>query len=78
MAAVSLHPGIIHTATMEASFGEAAQLYPTPEEWAKVAVPYLLSIRPEDNGRQLSVPGMTTFRGMGRLSKPAESSVDPT
>jgi len=69
MAVVSLHPGIIQTDTLRVSFGEAAALYPTPDQWAKVAVPYLLQISAEDNGKQLSVPGMTNFRGMGKILK---------
>jgi NAD(P)-dependent dehydrogenase (short-subunit alcohol dehydrogenase family) len=68
MAVVSLHPGIIQTDTLQATFGEAASLYPKPEEWARVAAPFLLRITPADNGAQLAVPGMTAFRGMGRLS----------
>ncbi len=68
MGVVTLHPGIIQTDTLTASFGESASLYPTPQEWAKVAVPYVLGIEPSDNGKQLSVPGMTTFRGMGKLN----------
>jgi NAD(P)-dependent dehydrogenase (short-subunit alcohol dehydrogenase family) len=66
MACVSLHPGIIHTETMGRSFGESASLYATPEEWAKIAVPFLLSLSPKDNGKAVSVPGMTEFKGMGR------------
>lgn len=67
LAAVTLHPGNIQTDSMQASFGESAALYPTAEQWARVAVPYLLSLRASDNGRQLSVPGMTAFRGIGPL-----------
>jgi NAD(P)-dependent dehydrogenase (short-subunit alcohol dehydrogenase family) len=67
MAVVSLHPGIIQTETLSKSFGEAAALYPKPHEWARVAVPYLLGIGPSDNGQQLSIPGMTTFRGIGKM-----------
>jgi|LakMenEpi03Aug12_release.lakeMendotaPanAssembly.Ray.scaffolds.fasta_scaffold00262_22 NAD(P)-dependent dehydrogenase (short-subunit alcohol dehydrogenase family) len=74
MAVVSLHPGIIQTDTLRVSFGEAASLYPTPDQWAKVAVPYLLQISSEDNGKQLSVPGMTSFRGMGKLPKMPDSA----
>jgi len=67
MAVVSLHPGIIQTDMIEDSFGESASLYPKPEEWARVAVPFLLRIKSTDNGRQFSVPGMTTFLGMGKI-----------
>lgn len=71
MAVVSLHPGIIQTDTLRVTFGEAASLYPKPDEWARVAVPFLLRVSPHDNGAQLAVPGMTTFRGMGRLGGPS-------
>ena len=66
MACVSLHPGIIHTESMAKTFGRYAERYPTPEEWALVAVPFLLSLCPQDNGKAISVPGMTEFRGMAR------------
>ena len=68
MACVSLHPGIIHTESMAKTFGRYATRYPTPEEWAVVAVPFLLSLTPQDNGKAISVPGMTEFRGMARPS----------
>jgi|GEM_PF-35672 NAD(P)-dependent dehydrogenase (short-subunit alcohol dehydrogenase family) len=77
MGVVSLHPGIIQTDTLQTSFGESAALYPKPDEWARVAVPFLLRITPADNGRQLSVPGMTTFRGMGRIPQP-QTAVSPS
>lgn len=57
MAAVALNPGIIHTEMLETCFGEAAAAYTPLREWVKVAVPYILSIQPKDNGSQLSVPG---------------------
>lgn len=65
MAVVSLYPGIIQTEALHLTLGESARLYPTPEQWAAVAVPYLLSITSKENGRQLSVPGMAQLRGMG-------------
>jgi NAD(P)-dependent dehydrogenase (short-subunit alcohol dehydrogenase family) len=77
MGVVSLHPGIIQTEALAASFGESAALYPKPDEWARVAVPFLLRITPADNGRQLSVPGMTTFRGMGKIVRSHGQSVFP-
>lgn len=67
LAVVSLHPGIVQTEALRASFRDSASRYPQPDEWARVAVPFLLEIGPEDNGQQLSVPGMTTFRGMGDI-----------
>ena len=56
MAAVPLNPGIINTEMLQSAFGGSADNYPSPEEWAKIAVPYLLKIGPQDNGRQLTVP----------------------
>ena len=55
MAAVPLSPGIIDTDMLRACFGGDAGQYPGPEEWAQTAVPYLLALGPEDNGRSLTV-----------------------
>ena len=56
MAAIPLNPGIINTEMLQSCFGSSAASYPTPAEWAKVAVPFLLGLGPPDNGRPLSVP----------------------
>lgn len=56
MAAVPLNPGIINTEMLRSAFGGSAGNYPTAEEWAKIAVPFLLKLGPQDNGRQLTVP----------------------
>ena len=56
MAAVPLNPGIINTPMLQSTFGGSASSYPTPEEWAKIAVPFLLALGPADNGKQLTVP----------------------
>jgi NAD(P)-dependent dehydrogenase (short-subunit alcohol dehydrogenase family) len=58
LAAVALNPGIIDTRMLRSCFGEGAGSYPTPDEWAKVAVPYLASLGPRHNGKALTVPGM--------------------
>ncbi len=58
LAAVALNPGIIDTRMLRSCFGEGAGSYPTPEEWAKVAVPYLASLGSRHNGKALTVPGM--------------------
>ena len=58
LAAVALNPGIIDTRMLRSCFGEEAGSYPTPEEWAKVAVPYLVSLNARHNGKALTVPGM--------------------
>jgi NAD(P)-dependent dehydrogenase (short-subunit alcohol dehydrogenase family) len=56
MAAVPLNPGIINTAMLQSCFAGGASGYPTAEEWAKTAVPFLLKINSADNGKQLTVP----------------------
>jgi len=56
MAAVALNPGIINTEMLQSCFAGSASSYPAPASWAKTAVPFILSIGPEHNGRQLSVP----------------------
>jgi NAD(P)-dependent dehydrogenase (short-subunit alcohol dehydrogenase family) len=55
MAAVPLNPGIIDTDMLRSCFGGSASSYPSPAEWAKRAVPFLLELGPRDNGRQLTV-----------------------
>jgi NAD(P)-dependent dehydrogenase (short-subunit alcohol dehydrogenase family) len=55
MAAVPLNPGIINTAMLQSCFADGATNYPTADEWAKTAVPFLLKIEAADNGKQLTV-----------------------
>jgi len=57
MAAIPLNPGIIDTDMLRSCFGSSAASYPSPQEWAERAVPFLLQLGPKDNGRSLSVPG---------------------
>jgi NAD(P)-dependent dehydrogenase (short-subunit alcohol dehydrogenase family) len=56
MAAVPLNPGIINTEMLQSCFGGDAAAYPTPEQWAKRAIPFLLQLGAKDNGEPLSVP----------------------
>lgn len=56
MAAIPLNPGIINTEMLQSAFGDEAASYPTPALWAKIAVPYILSLGPKHNGQSLSVP----------------------
>lgn len=56
MAAVALNPGVIDTDMLRRSWADAAAGHPRPAEWAKSAVPFLLSIGPEQNGKPLTVP----------------------
>ena len=60
MAAVALNPGIINTDMLQSCFGGSASGYPSPAEWAKSAVPFLLNLGPRDNGRQLTAPNTRT------------------
>ena len=57
MAAVPLNPGIINTDMLRSCFSSGAAGYPSPEEWAKPVVPFLLALGPKDNGKQLAAPG---------------------
>ena len=55
LAAVPLNPGIINTDMLQSCFAGGASNYPTADEWAKTAVPFLLKINAADNGKQLTV-----------------------
>ena len=57
MAAVPLNPGIIDTDMLRSCFGDSASAYPSAQEWAARAVPFLLKITASDNGHALTVPG---------------------
>jgi len=57
MAAVALNPGVIDTDMLRSCFGDSAAGYLGPVSWARVAVPFVLSLGPEHNGQQLTVPG---------------------
>jgi NAD(P)-dependent dehydrogenase (short-subunit alcohol dehydrogenase family) len=56
MAAVPFNPGIVDTDMLRSSFGASAGTYPSPREWAKIAVPFLLKLGPADNGKPLTAP----------------------
>lgn len=58
MAAVPLNPGVINTDMLRSCWAESAHAYPTAEQWAERAVPFLLRLSPDDNGQSLTVPGM--------------------
>ena len=55
MAAVPLNPGVINTDMLRSCFGESANEFPSAEEWAKIAVPYILGFNAQDNGRSMTV-----------------------
>jgi NAD(P)-dependent dehydrogenase (short-subunit alcohol dehydrogenase family) len=56
LAAIPLNPGVINTEMLQSCWGDDATQYPTPEEWAERAVPFLLKLGRKDNGQSLSVP----------------------
>ncbi len=55
MASVALNPGVINTDMLQSCFGAAASAYPSPEQWAERAVPFLLGLGPKHNGDSLTV-----------------------
>ncbi len=55
MASVAFNPGVINTDMLQSCFGAAASAYPSPEQWAERAVPFLLGLGPKNNGDSLTV-----------------------
>ena len=55
MAAIPLNPGIINTDMLRSTFGSQANNFPTAEEWAETAVPWMLGLGYKDNGLSLTV-----------------------
>jgi len=41
---------------LRSCMGAAASSYPSPTEWAKVAVPFLLKLGAAENGKPLTIP----------------------
>jgi len=57
LAAVALDPReSINTPMLQKGVPEAVSTSPTPAQWSKVAVPYILSIGEQDNGKSLTCP----------------------
>ena len=55
LAAVAVNPGIIDTDMLKSCFGSASSGYPTAEQWAHRAVPFLLQLNRKHNGESVSV-----------------------
>lgn len=55
-AVVAVNPGIIRTDMLARCFGEDAESYPTPAEWAENAGPFFLGLSAKDNGGAVSCP----------------------
>lgn len=58
LSTVAVNPGMIQTDMLRSCFGRSAASYPGPDWWAQKAVPFLLSLGPEDNGKSLNIPGL--------------------
>jgi NAD(P)-dependent dehydrogenase (short-subunit alcohol dehydrogenase family) len=57
MAAVPLNPGIINTELLQSCFAGDASSYPTPQQWARRAAPFILGLGPRDNGEPKTIRG---------------------
>lgn len=55
LAAVALNPGVIDTEMLRKTWGEGAAGFPSTEEWAQVALPFLENLSIEQNGASLTV-----------------------
>lgn len=55
MAAVPLNPGVIDTDMLRSAWGTEAGGYPSADQWAKTAAPFLLNLGAKDNGKSLTV-----------------------
>ncbi len=56
LAAVAVNPGVINTGMLQRCWGEAADQYQTPQQWAVKAAPFLIGLGPDDNGSSLTAP----------------------
>jgi NAD(P)-dependent dehydrogenase (short-subunit alcohol dehydrogenase family) len=56
LATVALNPGIIDTEMLRSCFGTGASAYPSPEAWARTAVPFLAGLGPQHNGQAITAP----------------------
>lgn len=55
IAVIALNPGIINTEMLQTCWGQEALSFPTPEQWSKKAVSYILGLKPRHNGQSLTV-----------------------
>jgi NAD(P)-dependent dehydrogenase (short-subunit alcohol dehydrogenase family) len=56
MFAVAFNPGVINTDMLQSCFGASAATYPSAQEWAEDAVPFLLQLDAKDNGASVRAP----------------------
>ncbi|MFK7996088.1 MAG: SDR family oxidoreductase [Granulosicoccus sp.] len=57
MASIPLSPGVIDTDMLRQAWGEGAGSYRKPDDWARQAAPFILSLGPQHNGQSLTTPG---------------------
>lgn len=57
MFSVPLNPGIIDTEMLYRCFGDHSHEYPSSDEWAEKAGPFILSLSRRHNGESMTVPG---------------------
>ncbi|WP_228038779.1 hypothetical protein [Nostoc sp. LEGE 12450] len=50
IATIPLNPGIIYTDMLSISFGEEAANYTPVSDWVLKAIPFILNLKPKDNG----------------------------
>jgi NAD(P)-dependent dehydrogenase (short-subunit alcohol dehydrogenase family) len=55
MAAVPLNPGVIDTDMLRQCWADGTSAYPSADEWAIKAAPYILGLGPKHNGKSLTV-----------------------
>ena len=55
LAAVPLNPGVINTDMLRSCFGPSAADFPSADEWATIAIPFLLGLSTKNNGQSLTV-----------------------
>ena len=53
---VALNPGVINTEMLQKCWGNAAEDYQKPKDWAKLAVPFIEKLSSKDNGKQITAP----------------------
>lgn len=53
---VALNPGIINTDMLQRCWGDGASTFPCAKTWARSAIPFILGITDQDNGRALTCP----------------------
>ena len=53
---IALNPGVINTDMLQTCWGEHASSYEDATTWASTAAPFLLSLKPSQNGQALTAP----------------------